>query len=384
MKVAVAFLGNKNKKYVMNFVNKIIMNVYLIVCFAFFVTILYFVLNNTNILNKILILSTNFRKTDNNEYSILELATLNGVFNERNYNFSEIVEEKEPENIVQVSISENISEYEVFDMVANEFEDTKSVFANIPTAVITAENLSLQRVTFGDINILNYSSKRDLDFSALASKYIFLTKQTDKILLYHTHTSETYTNSEKYKFDYTGTMRTTDAEYNMLKVGKEFNESLKSKGFNSVQNTTPHDYGSYSSAYTKSRITVTDALNDMSGASICIDVHRDAIENLEYRPIANVKGIDVAQLMLVIGVGYDSSENPYYADNLALALQIQMLAEKVYPGLFKPMIIRDATYNQDLNKYSILIEVGATGNTLDEAIFATRCLTNLLNILYKD
>ena len=54
MKVAVAFLGNKNKKYVMNFVNKIIMNVYLIVCFAFFVTILYFVLNNTSQLKHLL------------------------------------------------------------------------------------------------------------------------------------------------------------------------------------------------------------------------------------------------------------------------------------------------------------------------------------------
>ena len=60
------------------------------------------------------------------------------------------------------------------------------------------------------------------------------------------------------------------------------------------------------------------------------------------------------------------------------------LADEVYPGLFKPMIIRNSIYNQDLNKYSLLIEVGASGNTLDEAYLATRCLSNLLNIIYKD
>ena len=88
--------------------------------------------------------------------------------------------------------------------------------------------------------------------------------------------------------------------------------------------------------------------------------------------------------MLVMGVGNDVTENEYYEDNLKLALKIQQIADEVYPGLFRPMIIRNSIYNQDLNKYSLLIEVGASGNTLDEAYLATRCLANLLNIVYKD
>ena len=88
--------------------------------------------------------------------------------------------------------------------------------------------------------------------------------------------------------------------------------------------------------------------------------------------------------MLVMGVGSDTTNNPYYEDNLKLALKIQQLADKVYPGLFRPMYIRNSVYNQDLNKYSLLVEVGATGNTIEEAKLATRCLTNLLNIIYKD
>lgn len=380
MRVAVAFLGQKNKSKILSIFNKICVNIYMVVFFTIFTCILYLAINNGGISKSIMIFSTNFRETKSSEYSILEFATNRGVFNKNNYKMSEKVEEPE---VIQASISENIDEYEVIDMAAKDFE-VQSVFSNIPEAVITAENNSLQRVTFGNINLLNYSSKRKLDFKELLAKNIYLTKKTDKILLYSTHTSETYTNSEKYKFDYTGVMRSTDANFNMLKVGKELNASLNSKGFNSTHNTTPHDYGSYTSAYSKSRITIENALNNMGGASIMIDVHRDAIENLEYRPVADIRGVQVAQLMLVMGVGYDSDENEYYEDNLALALQIQTLAEKVYPGLFKPMIIRDATYNQDINKYSLLVEVGATGNTIDEAILATRCLTNLLNILYKD
>ena len=42
------------------------------------------------------------------------------------------------------------------------------------------------------------------------------------------------------------------------------------------------------------------------------------------------------------------------------------------------MIIRNSLYNQDLNKYSLLIEVGATGNTIEEAKCATRCINKFI------
>lgn len=386
MKVTAVFLGKKKKSRIINFFDKACSNIYLLVYLFLCIAIIYLILNNTKTSDEIMMFATNFRETKDEEHSVLEIATAQGIFNKENYSFNENINTNinEYEDITQASISENITEYEVLDLVANDYLGEQSVFFNTPSAQITSENDNLQRISIGDTRLLNYSSKRNIEFSDILSTNIYLAKKTDKILLYNTHTSESYTNSEKFQFEYTGVMRTTDANFNMLKIAKEFNNNLTSKGFVSVHNTTPHDYGSYTSAYAKSRVTVTDALNNMGGASISIDVHRDAIEDLGYRPVADIKGVQVAQLMLVIGVGYDSSENPYYKDNLALALQIQMLADKVYPGLFKPMIIRDATYNQDLNKYSILVEVGATGNTIDEAILATRCLTNLLNILYKD
>lgn len=383
MKVAAIFLGKKNKSGFLTSIKKIMLNMYLAIYLCIFAGIFYVLLNCTSLSEYILLFSTNFRQTNQNKTSIMEMAKGYGIFNEDNYHVEEVPEEKE-DVIIQANNEKNSTEYDLLDSIAKEYE-TVNVFSSVPNTTITSENASLQRITVGDSTyLLNYSSKRNIDFNQLFSKNIYLTKKNDRILLYSTHTSETYTNSDKYQFEYSGTMRSLDANYNMLKIAKELNENLLFKGFLSEHNTTPHDYGSYTSAYAKSRTTVEEALNKMGGASLIIDVHRDAIEDLTYRPVTEIKGLQVAQIMLVMGVGYDGEENPYYEDNLAFALQLQRLADQVYPGLFKPMIIRDAIYNQDLSKHSFLVEMGATGNTIDEVLLATRCLANLLNILYKD
>ena len=383
MKITAIFLGAKKErlKKIENSASKALNNmsvcIYIIfafIAFAFFVKYI-------KISPKIMNFATNFRQAEEPSIEVSDIFNIYGIYNKDNYVIAEnnIVEkaEEKPTNPLQNAI----------DVIDNEAKDKteETVFGNSKVeAVVTAENNSLQRVTLGTMKILNYSTKRDINFTSLGDSSITLTKASDKILLYNTHTSESYANSDNYKFEYTGTRRTTDANFNMLAIAKEFSENLNSKGFNAVQNTTPHDYGTYTSAYAKSRVTVQDALVNMGGASISIDVHRDAIADLDYRPVTQIKGIQVAQLMFVMGVGSDTTKNPYYEDNLKLALKIQQLADKVYPGLFKPMIVRNSVYNQDLNKYSFLVEVGATGNTIEEAKLATRCLTNLLNIIYKD
>lgn len=383
MKITAIFWGAKKErlKKIENSASKALNNmsvcIYIIfafIAFAFFVKYI-------KISPKIMNFATNFRQAEEPSIEVSDIFNIYGIYNKDNYVIAEnnIVEkaEEKPTNPLQNAI----------DVIDNEAKDKteETVFGNSKAeAVVTAENNSLQRVTLGTMKILNYSTKRDINFTSLGDSSITLTKASDKILLYNTHTSESYANSDNYKFEYTGTRRTTDANFNMLAIAKEFSENLNSKGFNAVQNTTPHDYGTYTSAYAKSRVTVQDALVNMGGASISIDVHRDAIADLDYRPVTQIKGIQVAQLMFVMGVGSDTTKNPYYEDNLKLALKIQQLADKVYPGLFKPMIVRNSVYNQDLNKYSFLVEVGATGNTIEEAKLATRCLTNLLNIIYKD
>jgi stage II sporulation protein P len=291
------------------------------------------------------------------------------------------MKDKVKNEVISVA-NEKKSEFELIDNIA--VEDAIATFASKRQLnIATTGTVDLEKISIETMRIQNYSTLRGINYQELYNKTITLTKLSDKILLYNTHTSESYTNSEKYKFDYNGTYRTTDAKFNMISVAKELESNLKEKSINTIQDTTPHDYGTYTSSYSRSKITVKNSITNNGNFGISIDVHRDAIGDLAFAPKVNIKGINVAQCMFVIGVGTDKNRNPYSLDNLSLAVQIQLLADKIYPGLFRPMIIRNSIYNQDLNRYSLLIEIGATGNTLDEAYYATRCISNLLDIIYK-
>ena len=327
--------------------------------------------------------ATNFRQAEGINVEMSDVISTASLFNKDNYVLSN-GDNNIDENIdiAQDNIqNEESEEYKIIDEQASKYS-AQQVMSKDVTVNITTETATVQKLTVDGIAILNYSSNRNIDFKSIMQKDINLTKKSDKVLLYNTHTSESYTNSENYQFEYSSVMRSLDAKYNMLAIAKELNENLIKKGFLSVQDTTPHDYGAYTGAYTKSRQTVTNALQNMGGAGIIIDVHRDAMADLTYRPVANINGVQVSQLMFVVGIG--TGENQYWEENLRLALKLQQIANKIYPGLFRQMIIRDSTYNQDLNKYSLLTEFGATGNTIDEVKLSTRCLANLLNIIYKD
>lgn len=387
MKITAVFLSkkNSNKKNIINNIKKQNNNIvnfklskiiYIIVVIFGIIVLAKYIPVSPNVIY----FASNFRQAEGKNVKISDVLNIYGIYNKGNYIFDESIPIEKAEKL-----DPQKDAIEILDDIVKD-KNEQSVFGekNETNVEITENSENIQRINLNKMKILNYSSKRDLDFKTLATSNITFTKKSDKILLYNTHTSESYANSENYKFEYSGARRTLDANYNMLSVAKKFKENLDSKGFEVIHDTTPHDYGTYTSSYARSRITVKSALATMGNAGIIIDVHRDATSDLDYRPVVNINGVQVAQCMLVMGVGSDVTNNPYAEDNLKLAFKIQQIADEVYPGLFKPMIIRNSIYNQDLNKYSLLIEVGASGNTLEEAYLATRCLSNLLNIVYKD
>ena len=381
MKIAVTFFRKDRKiqKIRKNYVhisnsNSINIKKYEILIILF-ITI-FMALNSENLIY----LGSNLVQVKNIDISNENIISLNSLANADNYIF------KEKEEIEKVQKDIGTQEELAMDQMAEEYKDI-TAFNDISAEdiQIIAENESYQKLNICGVDITNYSTNRSIDFEAiLNSEDKFFSKSIDEILLYTTHTSESYANSENYVFDYTSPRRTTDGQYNMLAVSSKFASNLNNKGINTICSLTPHDYGEYNSAYTNSRQTFESLIAQNPNIAIAIDVHRDAIEDLEFAPKVEFKGYKVASLMLVMGIGYDGEYNPYYMENLKLALQIQILANQIYPGLFRPMIIRNSVYNQDIKSNSFLVEVGASGNTLDEAILATRCLSNLLNILYKD
>lgn len=363
-----------------------IMNNLYLLLFIFLTTIFFLliILNNSKIVLKTVYFATNIRQAKKNTDISKLLLSIYPIYNEKNYiktQKTDVANENKEENLyIKNSIFKN--EYNIIDKVIEEKESI-NVMANIKDMNLSVvNNEKVQNISLYNMSILNYSTNRNLNIEELLSKVINLTKINDKILIYNTHTSESYANSENFKFDYTGTYRSMDANYNVLKVSKEFESNLKERNFLVYHDTTPHDYGTYTSAYAKSRITVQEAIKNSGPYGISIDLHRDALGDLTKGLYADINGVKVAQCMFVIGVGSDTNKNPYWKENLSLAIQLQKLADEYYPGLFRSMIVRNSIYNQDLNKYSFLIEVGTTGNTIDEAILSVRCISNLLNKFY--
>lgn len=208
---------------------------------------------------------------------------------------------------------------------------------------------------------------------------------TDKknVIIYHTHTCESYTPCETYNYTMTGNYRTTDSNYNVVRVGTELNTYLTQKGFNVIHDGTYHDYPSYSGSYARSLETAERLLEGQS-ADIVIDLHRDAVGNGDtYGPTVMINGQRVAQLMFVIGTDGGGLDHPNWVENLKIAVKIQETANQMYPGLFRSIVIRNSRYNQHVAKGASIIEVGATANTLGECLLSMQCLANVLEEVCK-
>lgn len=321
-------------------------------------------------------LASDFSKRDNIDIGLEDIVETYPVFNASNYTLAKTNVDKKPQVKQEVKSVATAS----FDVKAVDAISILDVFKK-PNLKITKTS-SYERISIYGITMLNYSSNKEMDYESLFKRKITLTKKSDPLLIYCTHTSESYANSDRFKFNYSGIYRSRDSSYNMLSVASVLNKTLIEKSFKVVFDTTPHDYTSYENSYKNSRKTIQKQLDSNSNFGMVIDVHRDASGDLKYAPTVEINGRKVAQLMIVMGVGTKGYENKYWSYNLSLAVQIMRMGEKMYPGLFKPMIIRGSKYNQDMSKNSFLIEVGATGNTLEEAYYGARCLANILSKIY--
>lgn len=203
------------------------------------------------------------------------------------------------------------------------------------------------------------------------------------IIIFHTHTCESYTQTEQNQYEASGSYRTTDLNYSIARVGDELTNYLENYGYNVVHDTTYHDYPAYTGSYSRSLKTVESLLKS-TPADIIIDLHRDAVgSNSEYAPTVRIGEDYAAQLMFVIGTDGGGLWHPNWNQNLKFAVKVQQKAEELYPGLFKPIILRNSRYNQHISKAANIIEVGATGNTLEQCLTSMKYLSKVLDEVIK-
>ena len=255
--------------------------------------------------------------------------------------------------------------------------NTSLAQTGLKTEVVTPNPITESfNVQYGKVKIKNQTSY-NLTEEMLKPD---ITIENRNVLIFHTHSCESYTSSEAYTYIPTGNFRTTDLNYTVTRVGTELENQLKQYNFNVVHDTSYHDYPAYNGSYTRSLATVENLLKT-TPSDIIIDLHRDAIgSRSDYAPSVKIGDTDVAaQIMFVIGTNAGGLWHPNWNQNLKFAIKVQEKAEELYPGLFKPIMLTESRYNQHTGKYASIIEVGATGNTLEQCLTSMKYLAKVLN-----
>ena len=156
-----------------------------------------------------------------------------------------------------------------------------------------------------------------------------------KILIFHTHSQEGFTDSVE-----------GDASTTIVGVGDYLTELLRVKyGYNVIHDTSVYDYVDgkldRSKAYTYAEEGIAQILKDNPSIEVVIDLHRDGVADTTHL-ITEVDGKSMAKVMFFNGLSYSKVNgdiaylsNPYRDDNLAMSLQMQLLGEAYYPGYLR-------------------------------------------------
>ena len=231
-------------------------------------------------------------------------------------------------------------------------------------------------------NEFKNNTKYNVDMEALKREDLSfeLKKNDTEVIIYHTHTTETYTKQDDDCYEESGEFRTLDKNYNVVKVGGRIKELLEKRGVGVFHEQEIYDYPSYNLSYSKAGKAITSLVKKYKNANIVLDIHRDALGTGTeiYKPIVNIAGEDVAQILLVVGSNQGGLSHSKWRENLKFALKIQQIANQKYPGLCRYVILRKERFNQHVAPGALIVEMGATGNTMDEVLRSAALFTDVL------
>ena len=257
-----------------------------------------------------------------------------------------------------------------------EQEEVKTAQTGVETEVVTNNPITESfNVQYGAVKLKN-QTQINLTQEILTPN---ITIDNKNVLIFHTHSCESYTSSDLFPYTPTGNFRTTDLNYTVTRVGTELENQLKQYNIPVIHDTSYHDYPAYNGSYTKSLQTVENILKTTQ-ADVIIDLHRDAIGSRpDYAPTVKIGDDYASQMMFVIGTNEGGLNHPNWEQDLKFAIKVQEKAEEMYPGLFKPIMVTPNRYNQHTGKYASIIEVGSTGNTLEQSLTSMKYLAKVLD-----
>ena len=281
-------------------------------------------------------------------------------------------------NSIHTLSGDNLKTFEVYKKEKVEQKNIEESSRNIslpentfPIKVlnIKGKNLEIKNETtyLPDINSLLYSP---LEF------------EKPEILIVHTHGSESYKINDLDFYNEGDSDRTTDINYNVIRVGDELEKELTKYGFKVTHAKDINDYPSYNQSYNKTLQVIEYYLKKNKNIQIVLDIHRDSIirnDGSKIKFLSEIHGEKVAQIMIVCGTNQAGLENDTWQENLKFAIKMQNYMENKFPGFARPLNLRQERFNTHATSGSMIIEVGSSGNTLNEALKSVKYIAESIN-----
>jgi stage II sporulation protein P len=208
-----------------------------------------------------------------------------------------------------------------------------------------------------------------------------ITKENPEVFIYHTHGSETYSDSPGDNF------HAKEEAKSVIAVGKVLTDQLTKKGYGVIHNKKYHDV-SYNQSYSRSLQTAQDTLNQHKSIKYIIDLHRDAKETgteaattkAHDEGTITINGEKVAKFLFVIG-----GKSPNADKTREFAKYITEYANKKYPGIALPIVEKDyARFNSFLCDNYLLLEVGSNATSSEESKATAKYVAEILDGALKE
>ena len=190
-----------------------------------------------------------------------------------------------------------------------------------------------------------------------------------EVLILSTHATEAYEPGDYGWYDPDFVSRSEDPAGNVTAVAAALAARLREHGVGVIHDVTQFDSPQYAGAYDRSREAIRAWLEEYPTIRVVLDVHRDALESdrVRLKPTARLGEVKAAQVMIISGCDNGSFGMPGWRENLRFAAGLESEIEAIAPGLTRPVLFDYRKYNQDLSPGALLLEIGSSGNTLEEA-----------------
>ena len=200
-----------------------------------------------------------------------------------------------------------------------------------------------------------------------------------QILIYHTHSQEAFADSVP-----------GDVNTGIVGVGECLTKILTEQyGYRVLHNTGQYDVETRDNAYSRALPAVEQILAENPSIQVIIDLHRDEVAE-ETKLVTDIQGRPTARVMFFNGLSrtrktgdIDYLANENQEANLAFSFQMQLKAAEYYPGLTRRIYLKGYRYNMHLRPRTLLVELGAQNNTVEEAINACDPLAHILDMVLK-